>query len=203
MLRKILPFAFAIVISIVPNFVYANDTDDDEEEYVDPRSVRFRIAFEEELNTRMNIAGDPVKARLMEDLKYDDALIAPKGSLIKGRIEQVPKKHLSKHRTMTVRFDQISTPDKKKIPIFATACPQHTIFSNGQIVREIKVGPDGEFQHTGTSELYVLEDLKIEIPKKYLNLKDRLEIDIRPGDQIQVSADISTLTNVSGKILKP
>lgn len=208
MLKNLFLIFAALSIFFAPCFAYAEDSekedDDDETEvYVDPRSVRVRVAFLTAVNSRFNLPGDIVKAKLVEDLKFNDDVIAPKGSRIRGRVELVSKKKLNKHRYLTVRFDQITKPDKTKFPIIASASPQHTIFSNGHIVREIKVGPDGEFQKTGTAELYVLEDLKIEIPMSYLKLKDRLEVDIQPGDQIVVSADVTTLTSVDAKIVKP
>lgn len=64
--------------------------------------------------------GDEFAARTSEDLLIDGSTIVPAGSVIKGRIAQLNNpKHLNRSGSVALKFDTVTTPDNRQIPLVA------------------------------------------------------------------------------------
>lgn len=65
--------------------------------------------------------GDEFAARTSEDLTIDGTTVVPAGSVIKGRIARInAPRHLNRTGSVGLKFDTITTPDNKQIPLQAT-----------------------------------------------------------------------------------
>lgn len=65
--------------------------------------------------------GDEFTARTSEDLSIDGSTLIPAGSVIKGRIAQLnAPKHMSRSGSVALKFDTVTTPDDRQIPLVAT-----------------------------------------------------------------------------------
>jgi hypothetical protein len=64
--------------------------------------------------------GDEFAARTSEDLTIDGAVVVPAGSVIKGRIASLnAPKHLNRSGSVALKFDTVTTPDNRQIPLVA------------------------------------------------------------------------------------
>jgi hypothetical protein len=84
-------------------------------------TIQFTVALEETISTNSAHPGDKVRAKLIEDLKDGQVLIAPKGSLVVGKITEVDRKRrlisselpskrwLRASGGMRIEFDEIIT----------------------------------------------------------------------------------------------
>jgi hypothetical protein len=178
------------------------------------RTTQFRVAFKRGFNSALALEGQQVVAKLMEPMKLRDTVMAPKGSLIYGRVESLNRKkglwksarskerRFNRNASVVLRFDKVVTPKKLKIEITGEASPQYSIFSNGRTVRCVVVGPEGEILKTEDTDFAGLPEFGLMVPKEWIKLKGRHELDIRPGDQITVQADFGRRGDVEGKIVE-
>ena len=64
--------------------------------------------------------GDEFAARTSEDLSIDGQIAVPAGSIIKGRIARITlPRALNRSGHVALKFDTVTTPDNKQIPIVA------------------------------------------------------------------------------------
>lgn len=174
-----------------------------------PGSVRFMVTFTRGVNSKNAILGQAVEASLQDDVRLDGKTFAPAGSAIFGHIERLRSARLSKslissrrkHSSLMVIFDRIVTPDKKEINIDAQACRQFSLFNNGHVLREIVIDRNGEIVKTGDTTMIKDMEWGIAFPRSWVALRERSQIDIRPGDQITVQAKEPDAMLVSGKVL--
>jgi len=74
----------------------------------------------QELNAKSSVTGQSINLILTEDFKYNDSLIAPEGSEIKGIITKVNAPGLARqHAKLAAKFTTIETPYGNIIPINA------------------------------------------------------------------------------------
>ena len=65
--------------------------------------------------------GDEFSARTSEDLTIDGSTVVPAGSIIKGRIATLNSpRALNRSGSVALKFDNITTPDNRQIPLVAT-----------------------------------------------------------------------------------
>ena len=179
-------------------------------------AAQVRVEFIKGFNSAMLLPGDTIIARLMEDMKLQNgSLMASKGSKIYGRVETVNRskkllesskakdgeKKLTRHASVVVRFDKIVTTQKAKLEIYGVAAPQYNIFSNGQTVRTVMVGGDGEVLKTETADFAGLPEFGMMLPKDWMRLRGRYQVDVRPGDEILVDIDLGPHGQVEGQIV--
>lgn len=178
------------------------------------RTIKFMVTFTKGINSKETVEGQQVEGTLQDDLKLDEQLIAPAGSTIFGHIEKLTasrtlvksvvssQKRFKRHSSLVINFDRIVTPNKQELTISGQACEQFSLFSNGHVVREIIVGPDGELIKTGDTSMIHNQDFGISIPKSWVTFKDHFQIDIQAGDQLTVEATEPYGMLVSAKVLK-
>ncbi len=85
-----------------------------------PPSTIIRVLTTYELNSNALLPGQTVTVALPENFFYNDTLIAPKGSIITGKVIEVEQaKQNGLHGKLYLRFSLITTPYGLQIPIVA------------------------------------------------------------------------------------
>lgn len=164
---------------------------------------KFRVVFKEPIEARYAVEGDEVQAYLQQDLVVDGTLIAPADSPVFGHIESVTKtkklvdsvksrqERFKRRGSVTIAFDRIAPPDYDQIQIDGHLMPQNAIFSNGEKFRRIIVGGDGEVVKAESLDIKSLNELGISVPETALMIRDRYQINLEPGDNLLVRAEIN------------
>lgn len=85
-----------------------------------PSGTKLPIIMDTTVDSDTSQEGDEFSARSAEDLAIDGAVVVPAGSIIKGRIAQInPPRHLNRSGSVALKFDTVTTPDNRQIPIVA------------------------------------------------------------------------------------
>lgn len=85
-----------------------------------PAQTKIPIIMDTAVDSDTSQEGDEFAARTSEDLSIDGAIVVPAGSIIKGRIAQLNSpKHLNRSGSVALKFDTVTTPDNRSIPLVA------------------------------------------------------------------------------------
>jgi len=85
-----------------------------------PTGTKIPIIMDTAVDSDTSQEGDEFEARTAEDLTIDGNIAVPAGSVIKGRIAQLnAPKHLNRSGSVALKFDTVTTPDNRQIPIVA------------------------------------------------------------------------------------
>ncbi len=85
-----------------------------------PEGTKIPIIMDTAVDSDTSQEGDEFTARTSEDLNIDGAVAVPAGSIIKGRIAQMnAPKHLDRSGSVALKFDTVTTPDNRQIPLVA------------------------------------------------------------------------------------
>jgi len=121
-----------------------------------PSAVQFKVVLKTPIDSRRDIEGQPIKATLKDDLVYDDRVVAEAGSELIGHIEHLRKSRrmlkamasndgrFIKSGSMTIVFDELSSPHNEHFSIIGMISQQHTMQESGRYPRELKVGKHGD-----------------------------------------------------------
>lgn len=205
-----------LVATITGTTAFAEIDDDstDAEDAPPAGAIKFMVSFTKGINSDRVDQGQKIEGKLEEDLKVNGQLVAPAGSKIYGHIEELkhsrslPKSVVSNKRrfrmrsSLVIKFDRIVTPAKVDMNIVGQACKQHSIFSNGHTARVILVGENGELLQTGDTSMVEDKGMGMSIPKSWVKVKGRFQIDIEPGDQLIVQATMPYGLSVSASVMK-
>lgn len=83
-----------------------------------PTGTKIPIIMDTAIDSDTSQEADEFSARTSEDLSIDGSTVVPAGSIIKGRIAQLNSpKHLNRSGSVALKFDTITTPDNRQIPI--------------------------------------------------------------------------------------
>ena len=86
-----------------------------------PSGTKVPIILDSAVDSDTSQEGDEFAARTSEDLTIDGNNVVPAGSVIKGRIARLnAPRHLSRSGSVALKFDTITTPDNRQIPLVAT-----------------------------------------------------------------------------------
>jgi len=86
-----------------------------------PVGTKIPIIMDTAIDSDTSQEGDEFTARTSEDLSIDGSTLIPAGSVIKGRIAQLnAPKHMSRSGSVALKFDTVTTPDDRQIPLVAT-----------------------------------------------------------------------------------
>lgn len=86
-----------------------------------PSGTKVPIIMDSAIDSDTSQEGDEFAARTSEDLTIDGNTCVPAGSVIKGRIARLnAPRHLSRSGSVALKFDTITTPDNRQIPLVAT-----------------------------------------------------------------------------------
>jgi hypothetical protein len=85
-----------------------------------PTGTKIPIIMDTAVDSDTSQEGDEFAARTSEDLCIDGSTVVPAGSIIKGRIAQLNSpKALNRSGSVGMKFDSITTPDQRSIPLVA------------------------------------------------------------------------------------
>ena len=85
-----------------------------------PSGTKFPIVMDTAVDSDTSQEGDEFSARTTEDLTIDGENLVPAGSIIKGRIASLnAPRHLNRSGSVALKFDTITTPDNRQIPLVA------------------------------------------------------------------------------------
>lgn len=85
-----------------------------------PTGTKIPIIMDTAVDSDTSQEGDEFAARTSEDLNIDGQITVPAGSIIKGRIARITlPKALNRSGHVALKFDTVTTPDNKQIPIVA------------------------------------------------------------------------------------
>lgn len=85
-----------------------------------PTGTKIPIIMDSAVDSDTSQEGDEFSARTAEDLEIDGSTVVPAGSIIKGRIAALnAPKHLSRSGSVALKFDTVTTPDNRQIPLVA------------------------------------------------------------------------------------
>jgi hypothetical protein len=85
-----------------------------------PSGTKIPIIMDTAVDSDTSQEGDEFSARTSEDLTIDGGIVVPAGSVIKGRIAQLnAAKRFDRSGSVALKFDSVTTPDNKQIPIVA------------------------------------------------------------------------------------
>ncbi len=86
-----------------------------------PVGTKIPIIMDTAIDSDTSQEGDEFTARTSEDLSIDGSTLIPAGSVIKGRIAQLnAPRHMSRSGSVALKFDTVTTPDDRQIPLVAT-----------------------------------------------------------------------------------
>jgi hypothetical protein len=85
-----------------------------------PTGTKIPIVMDTAVDSDTSQESDEFSARTSEDLCIDGSTVVPAGSVIKGRIAQLnAPKAMNRSGTVSLKFDTITTPDNRQIPLVA------------------------------------------------------------------------------------
>lgn len=85
-----------------------------------PKDTKIPIIMDTAVDSDTSQEGDEFAARTSEDLSIDGQIAVPAGSIIKGRIARITlPRALNRSGHVALKFDTVTTPDNKQIPIVA------------------------------------------------------------------------------------
>jgi len=85
-----------------------------------PKETKVPIIMDTAVDSDTSQEGDEFAARTSEDITVDGAIVVPAGSIIKGRIASLnAPKHLNRSGSVALKFDTVTTPDNRQIPLVA------------------------------------------------------------------------------------
>ncbi len=86
-----------------------------------PMGTKIPIVMDTAVDSDTSQEGDEFSARTSEDLAIDGNTVVPAGSIIKGRIATLNSpRALNRSGSVALKFDNITTPDNRQIPLVAT-----------------------------------------------------------------------------------
>lgn len=91
-------------------------------ETIVPQGTRLRIRLVDTLSTSRNQAGDSFTAEVIDPLQLDQqTALIPAGSIVRGKIATLVKPgRVSGRAQLTLRFEEIETPDRRRGPVIAS-----------------------------------------------------------------------------------
>jgi|GEM_PF-468118 len=120
-----------------------------------PTGTKIPIVMDTAVDSDTSQESDEFSARTSEDLTIDGNTVVPAGSVIKGRIAQLnAPKAMSRSGSVALKFDSITTPDNRQIPLVAN------IVAHGGVVHARRGMKDVAID-VGTVSLPVLAGLAI------------------------------------------
>ncbi|MDD3014702.1 MAG: hypothetical protein PHC34_13460 [Candidatus Gastranaerophilales bacterium] len=85
-----------------------------------PVGTVIKIRMETPVNTNNSLKGDPFFATIIDDVKVNDKVLLPSGTIVRGSVADVVKRNfLSRGGEVTLYFDHIVTPIGRQVPVFS------------------------------------------------------------------------------------
>jgi hypothetical protein len=105
-----------------------------------PAQTKIPIIMDTAVDSDTSQEGDEFAARTSEDLMINGAIVVPAGSIIKGRIAQLnAPKHFTKGGSVALKFDTVTTPDNRQIPLVANLVAHGGVVHARRGVKDIAI----------------------------------------------------------------
>lgn len=173
-----------------------------------PSGTKVPIIMDSAVDSDTSQEGDEFAARTAEDLTIDGSTVVPAGSVIKGRIARLnAPKHLNRSGSVALKFDTITTPDNRQIPLTATLVARGGVVharrglkdvaidtgtfvaptALGGIIGVIAGGASKSSSSVGSAGgLLIGVGIGAAIGTIVLCAKKGKRVDVRPGDELKI-----------------
>jgi len=173
-----------------------------------PSGTKVPIIMDSAVDSDTSQEGDEFAARTAEDLTIDGNTCVPAGSVIKGRIARLnAPKHLSRSGSVGLKFDTITTPDNRQIPLSATLVARGGVVHARRGLKDVAIdtgtvvapalvgtliGAVAGASNNGSSSIgtgggiLIGAAAGIAIGAIILCAKKGKRVDVRPGDELKI-----------------
>lgn len=105
-----------------------------------PTGTKIPIVMDTAVDSDTSQEGDEFSARTAEDLTIDGSTAIPAGSIIRGRIASLNSpKHLNRSGSVALKFDTVTTPDNRQIPLVANLVARGGVVHARRGLRDIAI----------------------------------------------------------------
>jgi hypothetical protein len=173
-----------------------------------PSGTKVPIIMDSAIDSDTSQEGDEFAARTSEDLTIDGSTVVPAGSVIKGRIARLNSpKHLNRSGSVGLKFDTVTTPDNRQIPLSATLVARGGVVHARRGLKDIAIdtgtfvapmalgaaiGAIAGGSSSGSSGvgmaggLLIGTGIGVAIGTIILCAKKGKRVDVRPGDELKI-----------------
>ena len=173
-----------------------------------PSGTKVPIIMDSAVDSDTSQEGDEFAARTAEDLTIDGSTCVPAGSVIKGRIARLnAPKHLSRSGSVALKFDTITTPDNRQIPLSATLVARGGVVhakrglkdiaidtgkfvaptALGAVIGVVAGGASNSSSGVGAAGgLLIGAGIGVAIGTIILCAQKGKRVDVRPGDELKI-----------------
>lgn len=173
-----------------------------------PSGTKVPIIMDSAIDSDTSQEGDEFAARTSEDLTIDGSTVVPAGSVIKGRIARLnAPKHLNRSGSVGLKFDTVTTPDNRQIPLTATLVARGGVVHARRGLKDIAIdtgtfiaptalgaaiGAIAGGSSSGSSGvgmaggLLIGTGIGVAIGTIILCAKKGKRVDVRPGDELKI-----------------
>jgi hypothetical protein len=177
-----------------------------------PSGTKIPIIMDTAVDSDTSQEGDEFSARTGEDLNIDGQTVVPAGSVIKGRIAQLnPPKNLGRSGSVALKFDTVTTPDNRQIPLVANLVARAGVIHAKRGLKDIALdtgtlavptviglgigalaGGSSSSSSGSSSKISKPEaamigaGIGVAIGVAVLCIKKGKKVDVRPGDEMKI-----------------
>ncbi len=170
-----------------------------------PSGTKMAIIMDTAVDSDTSQEGDEFSARTAEDLTIDGTTVVPAGSIIKGRIATLnAPKHLNRSGSVALKFDSVTTPDNRQIPLVANLVARGGVVHARRGIRDIAIdtatftlptavalGIGAVAGHSSSSVgigggALIGAGVGAVIGLAILMAKKGKRVDVRPGDELKI-----------------
>lgn len=177
-----------------------------------PSGTKIPIIMDTAVDSDTSQEGDEFSARTAEDLTIDGQTAVPAGSIIRGRIATInAPKHLNRSGSVALKFDTVTTPDNRQIPLVANIVARGGVVHARRGMKDIAIetgvvglpslvglGIGAVAGHsTGTSGgtghrlgmaggALIGVGVGVAVGAAILMAKKGKKVDVRPGDELKI-----------------
>lgn len=170
-----------------------------------PSGTKIPIIMDTAVDSDTSQEGDEFSARTAEDLTIDGTPVVPAGSIIRGRIAALNSpKHLDRSGSVALKFDTVTTPDNRQIPLVATIVARGGVVHARRGLKDIAIdtgvatlpsavglGIGAVAGHSSTKigtggGALIGAGVGIALGVAILLAKRGKKVDVRPGDELKI-----------------
>lgn len=175
-----------------------------------PTGTKIPIIMDTAVDSDTSQEADEFSARTAEDLMIDGSTVVPAGSIIKGRIAQLNSpRHLNRSGSVALKFDTITTPDNKQIPIVCNLVARRGVVHARRGLKDIAIdtgavalptlaglgigalaggsnSDDGSSGMGRAGAAMIGAGVGLAVGVAILLSKKGKKVDVRPGDELKI-----------------
>lgn len=171
-----------------------------------PTGTKIPIIMDTAVDSDTSQEGDEFSARTSEDLTIDGSTAVPAGSIIRGRIATInAPKHMIRSGSVALKFDTITTPDNRQIPLVANLVARGGVVHARRGLKDVAIdtsiaglpilaglGIGAVAGNSGSSKIGVGGGALIgagigcAVGVAILLAKKGKKVDVRPGDELKI-----------------